>query len=50
VTVVSDVPDWNGLLPQIPDGSTFRFEPHFGWKGKIERRAPERASATAGDA
>jgi len=37
VRLVSDRPEWNGPLPEIPDASTFRFEPHFGWKGHIER-------------
>lgn len=50
VQVMSNVAAWNGMLPEIPDESTFRFEPHFGWKGKIERRAPTplpRASTNA---
>jgi hypothetical protein len=50
VEVISNIPEWNGLLPEVPDESTFRFEPHFGWKSKIERHAPEPVSATAGDA
>jgi uncharacterized protein (DUF362 family) len=50
VEVISNIPEWNGLLPEVPDESTFRFEPHFGWKGKIERHGPEPVSATAGDA
>jgi uncharacterized protein (DUF362 family) len=37
VTLVSNRPAWNGLLSDIPGTSTFHFEPHFGWKGRIER-------------
>lgn len=37
VRVVSNRPEWNVMLPEIPDASTFRFEPHFGWKGHLER-------------
>jgi len=37
VRLVSNKPEWNGLLPTIPYESTFRFKPHFGWKGCIER-------------
>jgi hypothetical protein len=38
IHLVSDRPQWNGLLPDIADESTFHFEPHYGWKGQIERR------------
>jgi uncharacterized protein (DUF362 family) len=37
VRIVSNRTQWNELLPNIPDESTFHFEPHFGWKGHIER-------------
>jgi hypothetical protein len=37
VRIVSNRLLWNELLPNIPDESTFHFEPHFGWKGQIER-------------
>lgn len=37
VTIISNRPEWNGLLPEIECDSTFHFEPHFGWKGRIER-------------
>ncbi len=37
VVVSSNVRDWNARLPEIPDASTFHFEPHFGWKGAVER-------------
>lgn len=50
VEVISDVPAWNGRLPQIPDESTFRFEPHFGWKGKIERRVRTSIPRASSDA
>jgi uncharacterized protein (DUF362 family) len=39
VRLVSNKPEWNGLLPQIPYESTFHFRPHFGWEGHIERRS-----------
>jgi uncharacterized protein (DUF362 family) len=45
VRVVSNVPAWNARLPQIPDEATFHFRPHFGWAGKVERRAPAEAAA-----
>lgn len=37
VRLVGNNPDWNGPLADIPDEVTFHFEPHFGWKGEIER-------------
>jgi uncharacterized protein (DUF362 family) len=37
VRIVSNVQEWNNYLPEIPDEATFHFEPHFGWKGAIER-------------
>jgi uncharacterized protein (DUF362 family) len=37
IEVISNNPVWNGLLPEIPHQSTCHFEPHFGWKGHIER-------------
>jgi uncharacterized protein (DUF362 family) len=39
VTLRSNVQEWNSKLPDIPDDSTFHFEPHFGWKGAVERRS-----------
>jgi hypothetical protein len=39
VEVKSNVRGWNAKLPEIPDESTFHFEPHFGWKGAVERRS-----------
>ncbi len=41
VQVVSNKPEWNKLLPFIKGNSTFHFEPHFGWKGHIERSKAE---------
>lgn len=37
IKLISNRLDWNGPLLGIPDESTFHFEPHFGWKGHIER-------------
>jgi hypothetical protein len=37
VRLLSNRPEWNDLLPDIADEATFHFEPHFGWKGYIER-------------
>lgn len=36
--------EWNGQLSNISAKHTFSFEPHFGWKGHIERSQDERAS------
>ena len=38
VRLVSNTLEWNGLLADIPDDATFHLEPHFGWKGDIERK------------
>lgn len=46
VRLVSNKPEWNGLLPDIPYEATFHFEPHFGWKGHIERTPTRRGVAT----
>jgi hypothetical protein len=48
VEVVSNVAAWNARLPDIPDGETFHFRPHFGWIGKIERREPALAEEKPG--
>jgi uncharacterized protein (DUF362 family) len=45
IRLVSNCEDWNGTLAAIKDESTFHFEPHFGWKGHVER-----SSAAAGTA
>lgn len=37
VRLLSNRRPWCGLLDEIPDESTFHFEPHFGWKGHVER-------------
>jgi len=37
VRLVSNRPEWCGLLPEISDEATFHFTPHFGWRGHIER-------------
>lgn len=50
VQVISDVPAWNGRLSDIPDDCTFHFEPHFGWKGKIERQARKSVTRPTVDA
>lgn len=34
--VVSNVAEWEGALVRLE--SPFRFAPHFGWKGEIERK------------
>ena len=39
VRVLADRPEWSRRLPEIGPDSTFHFEPHFGWTGKIEREA-----------
>jgi hypothetical protein len=36
VEVCSNHAAWNGPLVGIPSDQTFHFEPHFGWKGRIE--------------
>lgn len=37
IMMVSTQKAWNGRLPEIADDVTLHFEPHFGWKGHIER-------------
>jgi uncharacterized protein (DUF362 family) len=37
ISVESNVPEWNGTLWDIDPSRLFRFEPHFGWAGHIER-------------
>ena len=36
VRLVSNQPEWNSLLPDIPNSTTLHFKPHFGWTGHIE--------------
>jgi uncharacterized protein (DUF362 family) len=45
VRLISNRAEWNNLLPEIDDRFTFHFEPHFGWKGHIER-VPETSAST----
>jgi len=48
IVVLSNVPEWSGDLWDIEPGVMFRFSPHFGWTGHIEREvdgdSPERLS------
>lgn len=41
VELISNVEAWNGRLVDVPDDATFHFEPHFGWKGQVERQTAE---------
>jgi uncharacterized protein (DUF362 family) len=35
----SNVPEWTGTLAALVQAPHLSFEPHFGWKGHIERGA-----------
>lgn len=37
IQLISNFSDWCGPLAGIKNESTFHFEPHFGWKGHVER-------------
>jgi uncharacterized protein (DUF362 family) len=37
VQLISNHAAWNGKLEDIASDATLHFEPHFGWKGHIER-------------
>ncbi len=37
VEVVSNEKQWRGKLGELQNVETFKFKPHFGWKGAIER-------------
>jgi uncharacterized protein (DUF362 family) len=37
IRLISNVDAWNAMLPDVPEDSTYHFEPHFGWKGQVER-------------
>ncbi len=37
IAVCGNEPAWRGALGTLDPRSTFRFEPHFGWRGFIER-------------
>ncbi len=39
LTVESNVPEWDRNLWEIDPDELFRFRPHFGWRGQIEREA-----------
>jgi len=39
IVVTSNHAAWNRLLNSIDEDETFHFEPHFAWKGSIERAA-----------
>ncbi|MBZ5598756.1 MAG: DUF362 domain-containing protein [Acidobacteriia bacterium] len=41
VTLTSNRAAWNGPVVNVPASETFHFEPHFGWKGHIEREAAD---------
>lgn len=38
VEIVSNRREWCGQLPSIDESAFLHFEPHFGWKGHIEKR------------
>ena len=42
IEVRSNYAPWNRPLTEIAGDSTFRFRPHFGWAGHIERQMVER--------
>ena len=42
LTVESNVPEWDRNLWEIDPNTLFRFRPHFGWTGHIERELAER--------
>ena len=45
LTIESNVAEWSRNLWEIDPDSMFRFTPHFGWRGHIERRAADRSVA-----
>lgn len=46
VRLMSNRADWDGRrLPEIADAATFHFRPHFGWTGRLERRASAEEAA-----
>jgi uncharacterized protein (DUF362 family) len=49
LVVESNEPAWNRNLWEIDPDTMFRFKPHFGWRGKLERDAgePQLASTAA---
>jgi hypothetical protein len=38
LVVESNVPEWDRNLWEIDPDSMFRFTPHFGWRGHLERQ------------
>jgi hypothetical protein len=44
ITIESNVPEWNRGLWEIDPATLFRFRPHFGWTGQIEREGAYRAN------
>jgi hypothetical protein len=45
IVVESNVPEWDRNLWEIDPDSMFRFTPHFGWLGHLERRAAGEVAA-----
>lgn len=45
VELVSNQAHWNRQVDSIDPDRTFHFEPHFGWKGHIERVPSRRAAS-----
>lgn len=43
VSLVSNRDDWNRPLAALPETASYRFTPHHGWAGRIERRAADGA-------
>jgi uncharacterized protein (DUF362 family) len=43
IIVHSNHAEWNRPLTSIDDHETFHFEPHFAWKGSVERTQPKPA-------
>jgi uncharacterized protein (DUF362 family) len=37
VDILSNEKNWEGKLGELQNVKTFKFNPHFGWKGAIER-------------
>lgn len=38
IRLISDAPEWNGAIGSISPETCLRFKPHFGWRGKVERK------------
>ena len=37
IAVASGQKEWQGRLADLDPAAAFQFEPHFGWKGAVER-------------